>query len=312
MRAHVLCLSVTGAVCSANRTHCAGHVELSHTHPPGEPIRSESIYQHTFCPSRDQLHRPRAFSGPGFTPASEHVGVSCQARPEPRARRRANPARFPKQLRPLLGLCPSVSVALSRSSSRVSRDSHTSPLHSLSETRLRAPACRPSSPSHTATSHTLSLSHSAAHSRMPFPSHTWFHSHTAFHSHRGFYPHTVLRSCTGSLSHTRSLSHTPLHPRYARVAARILSHSYTHTSTPHTPGQPHWGIVSPQGFPGPPCPPSSVCTRQQHSPPLTRLARPNSPGRDSLQESIASPFVPGGGYPAARTGSTNSPAAHAH
>ena len=38
--------------------------------------------------------------GPGFTPASEHVAVSCAARHEPRARRRANPARFPIQLRP--------------------------------------------------------------------------------------------------------------------------------------------------------------------------------------------------------------------
>ena len=42
-QAHMLCPPVNCAVRSANRTHCAGHVELSHTRPPGEPIHSESI-----------------------------------------------------------------------------------------------------------------------------------------------------------------------------------------------------------------------------------------------------------------------------
>ena len=50
-RTHVLCLSVTYAVRSANRTHCAGHVELSHMRPPGEPVHSESVSQPSFCPS---------------------------------------------------------------------------------------------------------------------------------------------------------------------------------------------------------------------------------------------------------------------
>ena len=30
----------------------------SHTRPPGEPIRSESIIQPSFCPSRDRQHPP--------------------------------------------------------------------------------------------------------------------------------------------------------------------------------------------------------------------------------------------------------------
>ena len=71
-------------------------------------------------------------SGPGFTPASEHVAVSCAARPEPRARRRVNPARFPFQLRPLLGPCllsDAVVVSIRPTHTCVTRHSHTTPLH---------------------------------------------------------------------------------------------------------------------------------------------------------------------------------------
>ena len=56
------------------------------------------------CP-RDRLTSTAGVPGRGFTPANEHVGVSCQARSEPRARHRVNPARSPLQLQPLLGSC---------------------------------------------------------------------------------------------------------------------------------------------------------------------------------------------------------------
>ena len=174
MRAHVLCLSVTCAVRSANRTHCAGHVELSHTRPPGDPIHSESVYPAWLLSVAGSATSTAGISGPGFTPASEHVVVSCAARHEPRARRRANPARFPMQLRPLLGPCPSVAVVVSTPPTHncVSRRSHSICLHSHRETRLHVRACPPSSPLHTATSHTLFLSYSAAHSHGPYYSHT--------------------------------------------------------------------------------------------------------------------------------------------
>ena len=48
------------ALCEQNtlrRPHGA-----SHTRPLGEPIRSESIIQPSFCPSRDRQHPPRAFT----------------------------------------------------------------------------------------------------------------------------------------------------------------------------------------------------------------------------------------------------------
>ena len=152
---------------SANRTHCAVHVELSHTRPPGEPIHSESVTSLAFVRPRDRLTSTAGVSGPGFTPASEHMAVWCAARHEPRARRRVNPARFPFQLRPLLGPCllsDAVVVSIRPTHTCVSRRSDSIPSHSPQETRLHAHACPPSSPLHTATSHTLFLSHWAAHS----------------------------------------------------------------------------------------------------------------------------------------------------
>ena len=76
----------------------------------------------------DRLTSTAGVSGPGFTPTSEHVAVSCAARPEPRARRRANPARFPIQLRPLLGLrllSDAVVVSPQSTHTCVLRHSHT-------------------------------------------------------------------------------------------------------------------------------------------------------------------------------------------
>ncbi len=35
---------------------------VSHTRPLGEPIRSKSLIQPTFCPSRDRQHPPLAFT----------------------------------------------------------------------------------------------------------------------------------------------------------------------------------------------------------------------------------------------------------
>ena len=114
------------ALCEQNtlrRPHRA-----SHTRPPGERIHSESIIQPTFCPSAGSATSTAGVYGPGFTRAAEHVAASCAARPEPRARCCVNPARSPKQLRPLLGPCLSsvaISVAIPRTHSCVSRRSHT-------------------------------------------------------------------------------------------------------------------------------------------------------------------------------------------
>ena len=117
--------NLRSALCEQNTLRRPRRV--SHTRPPGEPIRSESIYQPSFCPSAGSATSTAYVSGPGFTPASAHAAASCAAWPEPRARRRANPARFPIQLRPLLGLCPSVAVVVSiqPTHSCMSRRSHT-------------------------------------------------------------------------------------------------------------------------------------------------------------------------------------------
>ena len=60
-RAQVLCPSVTCAVRSANRTHCAGHVEFHTRARPENPSIPNPSVQPTFCPSRDRLHSPRTF-----------------------------------------------------------------------------------------------------------------------------------------------------------------------------------------------------------------------------------------------------------
>ena len=194
MRAHVLCPSVTCAVHSANRTHHTGHVEFHTPARVENPSSPNSATQPGLCPSAGSATSTAGVPGPGFTPAAEHVWVPCVARHGPHARCCANPARSPLKLRPLLSPClsivaVSVSIAFSRSSSRVSRDSHTTTLHSPRETRLHAHACRPTSPVCTATSHTLfshtlfsHTQHTVAHSHVP-------HFHTPYYSHpRGHSP----------------------------------------------------------------------------------------------------------------------------
>ena len=128
-RAHVLCSSVTCAVHSVNRTHCAGHVEF---HTPARVENPSVLNQATqpgFCPFTGSATSTAGVPGPGLTPTAEHVGVSCVARPGPRARCCANPARSPLQLRPLPGPCPPVAVVVSiqPTHSCVSRRSHTIP-----------------------------------------------------------------------------------------------------------------------------------------------------------------------------------------
>ena len=129
-RAHVLGPSVTYFVRSANRTHGAGHMGL-HTHTRLEnPSGPNSLSQPSFCPSAGSARIHRGVYGPGLTRADAHVAVSCEAQHGPHARCSTNPARSPKQLRLLLGLCPSsvaVVVALSRTHSCVSRRLHTIP-----------------------------------------------------------------------------------------------------------------------------------------------------------------------------------------
>ena len=127
-RAHVLCPSVTCVVRSANRTPCAGHVEF-HTHAHLEnPSIPNPFNQPSFCPSAGSATSTAYVSRPGFTRAAAHVAASCAARPETRARRRANPARSPIQLRPLLGLCPlsdAVVISIQPTHTCVSRRLHT-------------------------------------------------------------------------------------------------------------------------------------------------------------------------------------------
>ena len=164
-----------------------------------------------------------------------------------------------------------------------------------------------------------------AHPR-PHHSHTVAHLHTGPHSgsHTGSLPHSGALAHSWAHSHARALSRTPLHSRYACVAARISTHWCIRTATPRTPGphsQPHtrghsrWGQHSHsprQELPGSSHPPSSARNRQQHSPPLPLAARPNSPGRDRLQGGILPPLVLEGGYPAVRTGSPHARRALPH
>ena len=113
------------ALCEQNKLRRPRRV--SHTCPPGEPIHSESVYPAYLLSVAGSATFTAHVSGPGFIPASEHVAVSCAARPEPRARCCANPARFPMQLQPLLGPCLSVAVVVSTRPTHtcVSRRSHT-------------------------------------------------------------------------------------------------------------------------------------------------------------------------------------------
>jgi len=66
--------------------------------------------------------------------------------------------------------------------------------------RLHVPACPPSSPLHTATSHTLSLLHTVLHSHVPLLAHTWFHSHGVSLTH------TILLTLAVSSMRTLSLT----------------------------------------------------------------------------------------------------------
>ena len=227
-RAHVLCPSVTCTVHSANRTHRAGHVEFHTRVHVGNPSSPNPATQPGLCPSAGSATSTAGVPGPSFTPAAEHVGASCVARHGPHARCCANPARSPLKLQPLLGprlstVAVSVSFLPTRSNSRVSRDSFCTPSHSHRETRLHAHACRPTSPLHTATSHTLFSSHTVAHSlvphsRRPHHSHPRGHSPAVFHTH-GVHTHMPLPARTWfppaavPLSHTACReSRTPAHP----------------------------------------------------------------------------------------------------
>ena len=91
-RAHVLCSSVTRAVYPANRTHRAGHVEFYTRVRVENPSCPNPATQPGLCPSAGSATSTAGVPGPGLTPAAEHVGVSCVARPGPHARCCANPA----------------------------------------------------------------------------------------------------------------------------------------------------------------------------------------------------------------------------
>ena len=127
-RAHVLCLSITCAVCSENRTHCAGHVEFHTTARLENPSIPDPLPAYLLSVAGSATFTACVY-GLGFTCADAHVAALCEARHGPHARCCANPARFPIQLRPLLGLCPSVAVVVSIPPTHtcVSRRSHSIP-----------------------------------------------------------------------------------------------------------------------------------------------------------------------------------------
>ena len=145
------------ALCEQNTPRRSRRV--LHTRSRREPIQSKSDYPAWPLSIAGSATSTADVPGPGFTPAAEHVGVSCVARHGPHARCRANPARSPLNLRPLPGPClliVAVSVSFQATHTCVSRRPDCTTLHSHRETRLHAHVCSPTSPLHTATSHMLS------------------------------------------------------------------------------------------------------------------------------------------------------------
>ena len=184
----------------------------------------------TFVRPRDQqYHRVRFRTGP-LTFAAVHAVVSYVARHGQPVHDRADPARSRSQLLPLPGIFPAtvavaVSTQPSHSYSRMSRGSNCTLLHyhsfSHRETRPHDRAWRPSSPACTATSHTLSLSHTVGHSHVPhsYYSHPRGHSPAVFHTRVGVRTHVPLPARTWFLPPAVPLFHTacreartPAHP----------------------------------------------------------------------------------------------------
>ena len=183
----MLCPSVTCAVRSANRTHCAGHIEL-YTRPPGEPIRSKFIIQPTFCPSAGSAHPPQRFRT-GFHSRSHARGGLVRST-----------ARTLRSLLCKSGAVPEIATAAARPLSlvrcRLRRHSTNILLRVTTRTQVNitlghAVACSriPTviSISYRSLTHSVSLTHTPLHTHTvfhphkPFPSHTWFSLHTAFH-----------------------------------------------------------------------------------------------------------------------------------
>ena len=267
----MLCPSVTCAVHSANRTHCAGHVEFHTPARVENPSSPNPATQPGFCPSAGSANIHRWRSWTGFHSRSRARGVSCVARPGPHARCCANPARSPLQLQPLLGLCPFVAVVVSIRPTHtcVSRRSYSIPFTpgdtaacshmptvislTYSDLTHAVPlthSCRFSHTHHT--THPLCLIHTGgfAHACRFLRTRGLFHTrcplytrragkHASWHTRdhtthtRGLF-HTRGLIHTRGLFYTRGRSHTPLHSRYACVAARILTRLCTHTSTPQS------------------------------------------------------------------------------
>ena len=146
------------ALCEQNTPRRSRRV--SHTCRVENPSSPNSTTQPGLCPSAGSATSTAGVPGPGLTPAAEHMGVSCVARHGPPTRCCANPARSPMKLQPLPGFCLSavaVVVSFQPTHTCVLRRPDCTPLnsHSHRETQLHARACPPTSPLHTATSHTL-------------------------------------------------------------------------------------------------------------------------------------------------------------
>jgi len=307
MRVHVFCPSVTCAVRSANRTHFTGHIEL-HTHAclenPSVPNPLSSlasvrrgignIHHGRF---RTGFHSRRRARG-GLVRSTARTSRSLPCKPGAVLNTATAAAR------PLSLICRSLRRTLALKLLFITLSLGDAAACSRMPTVI--------SLTYSNLTHTILLTHAVTLTRGVSLTHGVSVTHSMLGStHFGTLATTPLThgvSFTHGVSVTRGVSFTHAaaltHTLAPTLCARCSTHFTTLVNT-HTLRQSHWRIVSPQGFPGPPYPPSSSCTRSQHSPPLTRLTRTNSPGHDQLQGRIASPSVPEGGYPAARTGSQN-------
>ena len=227
-RAYVLCTSVTFAVRSANRTHCAGHVEF-HT-----PARLENPSSPNPLPSLPSVRRGygniyRGRFRTGFHSRKRARGglVRCTARTSrsPPCKPGAVPNTATAATRPL-SICHRGRLHSIHAHLRVTTLTH----HSITLTPGDAAVCAriPTviSLTYSDLTHAVSLTLGRSLTRAVSITHTIPLTHTRGHSHAVFYSHMSFLPCTGSLPHTACWeARTPAHSQ--------LHHSHT-GSLPHT------------------------------------------------------------------------------
>uniref|UniRef100_A0A8C4Q5N8 Uncharacterized protein n=1 Tax=Eptatretus burgeri TaxID=7764 RepID=A0A8C4Q5N8_EPTBU len=270
---------------------CSARWSLTHT--PAWRTRPVQICLPAYTLSVRGIGKSTAgVSGPGFTPAAEHVAASCVAQHGPRARCCVNPARSPittMAATRLLSLCRHLRRHLTHALPCATRLTH----HSITFTLGDATACSrmPTviSLTHSDLAHAVSLTLGRS------------LTHRALLTRGVSLTHGVLVS-----THLGTLATTPLTHGVASTHGGALTPCTTQTRTTTL------GISVPTRGSGASIPPSSPGTRSQHPSPRPRKARPNPPGRDPPQGGKLPPLVPAGGYPTARTGSLHVPRAHPH